>query len=319
MVGLLAGTGVAAAAPAAVGAAAPTASGPVGGRGDGGAGQIPEKPGSPATPPEHATPLTAPEAKAAPPVPPDAGPGLAPTAYRHYYTYYGPTNVPSGAIWEAWVHCPSGMVATGGGEYNNNPGGVVLTASGPIGDGWRVEVWNRSSVASTFTVYAVCMTGITDYQVVTGSASNVPAGQINSVIAACPWGHQYFSGGFRADTAAIEATSTRSVAGGGWETQLRNKSSASTTAVGQVVCGNGLNGFNAFVVSTPVAIGPGGYASATVTCPNGTYAVGGGVWEDPIGNLAITDSYPISNYAWRVYARNDAAATTMWALAICGS
>lgn len=70
-----------------------------------------------------------------------------------------PIDLPIGQKIAATAQCPAGFVVTGGGVSATYPGTQVsVGASYPDGiDAWRAAVSNNSGMATTFTVYAVCV------------------------------------------------------------------------------------------------------------------------------------------------------------------
>jgi hypothetical protein len=70
-----------------------------------------------------------------------------------------PVALPIGQKIEASKQCPPGTVVIGGGVSTTYPGTQVsVGASYPDGlDTWRAAVSNNSGMATTFTVYAICV------------------------------------------------------------------------------------------------------------------------------------------------------------------
>jgi hypothetical protein len=60
-----------------------------------------------------------------------------------------------------------------------------------------------------------------------------------------------------------------------------------------------------FLVSSgSITLGPGGYASGSVSCPAGTLIYGGGESNTAPGTLLLTDSWPTSDTSWLVYVKS---------------
>jgi hypothetical protein len=76
-----------------------------------------------------------------------------------YTVKSAPIDVPIGQKIAASEQCPAGYVVTGGGVTTTYPGTQVsVGGSYPDGiDSWRGAVSNNSGMATTFTVYAVCV------------------------------------------------------------------------------------------------------------------------------------------------------------------
>jgi hypothetical protein len=76
-----------------------------------------------------------------------------------YTAKSAPVDVPIGQKIATSEQCPAGTIVTGGGVSTTYPGTQVsVGASYPDGiDSWRAAVSNNSGMATTFTVYAVCV------------------------------------------------------------------------------------------------------------------------------------------------------------------
>jgi hypothetical protein len=73
------------------------------------------------------------------------------------------------------------------------------------------------------------------------------------------------------------------------------------------------------VVGTTVTLAPGGYSSATASCPAGYKVFGGGESNSAPGTLVPTDSWPSSTTTWLVYVKStDTVNRTYTPYAICG-
>lgn len=74
------------------------------------------------------------------------------------------------------------------------------------------------------------------------------------------------------------------------------------------------------VTGPTVTIPPGGFLSASVTCPVNTEIMGGGeVNSSAAGQVVLTDSFPATNTSWRAFVRNTSTTTTFTfnAVAVC--
>ena len=241
-----------------------------------------------------------------PPAPKSVKPNAT---YRQYVAWYGPLTLPGGTWYEAWANCPSGMVATGGGESNTSAAGVTLhdTYALSNGTGWKVRVTNDSTATATFTVYAVCMSGLGAY-----NQSMVSTDDGGDATATCPTGMQLLGGGGWSSNP--NAVLTMQIGNDWWG--ATDYSFHLGTVTGQAICAEGVGNYSQQRAN--VTIAPGEYKSAVATCPAGTFVLGGGAHEY---EMRPTDSYPpYPAQAWRIWAKNDW--DNGWivpAVAICGT
>jgi len=227
--------------------------------------------------------------------------------YRQYVAYSQTfTSQPHEGVRWAEVYCPSGMVATGGGEANSSPGGVTLhdTYALSNGSGWHVDVTNDSEWQANLTVYAVCFSGLTAYTQVTAQASISGAGRMIAG-APCPAGMQSLSGGGWTSSydTYVSDSSWYNLEDGdhGWGYGANNLSPDQAVVTAQALCGSGIANYS-WLGFEGGKVDPGYEATAYQSCPSGTFVVGGG----GVGSLGFrfTDSYP-SGQGWRIYAHND--------------
>jgi hypothetical protein len=292
----------------------PTSAGQQAWLGEGGAARLAT--GKQSSVPQAAPPKAAP-AKQEPPMADSAAPGVA---YRQYIAWYGPVTMNPNEWWSAWVFCPSGMLATGGGESNSSAGGVTLhnTTALDDGSGWSVTVTNNSAGVATFKVYTVCFSGLTSYQQLAGK-SLIPAGGAGGADSVCPNAQQVLGGGGSSDTLNNNVVTYPS-AFHDWWFGMHNEDSVARTANTQAVCGNSVGNYQV-VVGSYSNVGVGQVGSGDVSCPSGTYVVSGGGFGGGGGNgdVRLTDSYPFAQ-GWRVYVQNDGTAQGVArAIVVCGT
>jgi hypothetical protein len=225
-------------------------------------------------------------------------------------TQNGPLTIGPGEEWTASAGCPSGL-ATGGGESNNSSGGVVLNQSYAYGDGsgWIVEVRNQSAQSATYTVYAVCATGLTNYTTVNSNITLGP-GQYGEADADCPEGTNVRGTGVQAGLkAGIQYSFTKRKIEAAF-VDVTNLDSNTAQYAAQAICAAG----------TPLGdnesggkadLPPNGYVKATDQVSNASYGVfsgGGGAPDATSGTTYVTDSFPdtsdTGNAAWSVWVRN---------------
>ncbi|HEY4022060.1 MAG TPA: hypothetical protein VGM75_25465 [Pseudonocardiaceae bacterium] len=259
-------------------------------------------PGAPVTPP--------PARKAQP---------AAAAQYRQFTAYYGPVTIGPNSWMNSGVYCPSGMQVTDGGEENTSSGDISLNNDYALADnsGWQVVVTNFGSIAETFTVYAVCWSGIANYGPVIAKAS-VPSGGFNYALANCPSSGQVLGGGGFMDT--IYSSVDSGTVDQSWEFGMQNNDSVTHTVNSQVFCGNDVTNYRA-VWGPGVILGPGQEGSDTAYCPAGTWVVGGGGYPAEAGVFRMTDSLPIyTNQGWEAFYHNDGSSSDqLFAKVICGN
>ena len=235
----------------------------------------------------------------------------------------GPLTIGPGEKWTASAACPTGL-ATGGGESNSSSAGIVLNQSYAYGDGsgWIVEVRNQSTTSATYTVYAVCTTGLTNYRTVSSNITLDP-GKWGRVESDCPEGTTARGAGVKAGLNAgiVRYFTSKENPDSGWRGAAWADVSNLDTRVGQfgaqAICANGTP--LGYEVGAGSAMPPNSYLKATVEVTNAGDELlnGGGGSLNPRDALTyLTDSYPETasdgKAAWSVWVRNptDAETTT---------
>jgi hypothetical protein len=222
---------------------------------------------------------------------------------RRVTVTYGPHTIKPGEVWNTWATCPGGMVATGGGVSNASAGGMTLHHTNALegGAGWLVTT--SSTVDTSFTAYAICFSGLSNYQHSILKGIMQP-GTDKTIIVGCLEG-QMLGGGGWSDTYRNRLYSNyRNLISGRWFFGMRNLDSAPRTVTGQAVCGNGVNNYNH--VANSITAPPGQTTSVLVSCPAGTWVLSGGGGFGIGGSLSrFTDSYPEGIDKWRLYVHND--------------
>lgn len=247
----------------------------------------------------------------------DRAPAQTAAAYRQYTTWYGPVTMQPGDWWEAWVYCPSGMQVTGGGEKNSSIGGITLHDTYPLPDssGWKVKVSNRATSAQTFTVYAVCFSGLSSYYQTTAKASVGPTTH-GGAIANCSPSQQVLGGGGYSDTMNNDV-STSNFGSTQWAYGMENLDTVARTTTAVALCAGGVANYQ-LVEGASTPVGAHQQATAIAYCPAGKWIVGGGHYSS-WRFQRMTDSYP-DGQAWRVYVQNDLDfGIDFIARAICGN
>ena len=226
----------------------------------------------------------------------------------------GPLTIGPGEAWTASASCPTGL-ATSGGESNTSSAGVVLNQSYAYGDGsgWIVEVRNQSTQSATYTVYAVCTAGLTNYRTVNSDITLDP-GQFGEASVLCPEGTTVRGTGIQAGVnAGIQWYDThfKKEPLGGSDVQVNNLDTRIGQFSAQAICANGTPlGYS--IGNINVDLPPNGYVKSSVEVLNaGDEVIEGGGGSFNFQQSAITyltDSYPDiaadGRAAWSVYVRN---------------
>jgi hypothetical protein len=240
----------------------------------------------------------------------------------------GPLTIGPGESWTASAGCPSGQ-ATSGGENNSSSAGVVLNQSYAYGDGsgWIVEVRNQSELSATYTVYAVCTAGLTDYRTVNSSVTVNP-GQYGTASVECPEGTTVRGAGVQAGVnVGIGIYHTNpgypgSGPRGGAYALVNNFDTRIGGITAQAICANGTP--LGYEVGGGSDLPPNGYVKSTVPVQqvgdelmNG----GGGSPNPQISITYLTDSYPETTsegkMAWSIWVRNTSNADSGTTVELC--
>ncbi|HEY4022061.1 MAG TPA: hypothetical protein VGM75_25470 [Pseudonocardiaceae bacterium] len=227
---------------------------------------------------------------------PQSTPALA-TTYRQYIAYSNPITIQPGNWYNEWGYCPSGMVATGGGESNSSAGNILLHDDYPVAGngGWQVTVTSTASVNETFTLYAVCMSGLNNYGPIVNKETVAPGQQLEPGVY-CPYTTQVLGGGGFSDTLDTAQVETGIVGTEGWSYLAENLDTVSHTVAAEVMCGNDVTNYQVIQTATD-PIPPGQEGVSVAYCPAGTWVVGGGGWGN---DMTMTDSFPIyTNESWQ--------------------
>jgi hypothetical protein len=224
-----------------------------------------------------------------------------PHALGKYVGYYGPVTLNPGDWGDGWVSCPSGTLATGGGESNASVGGITIhdTYAMAGGSGWDVRITSNITAPTSVTFYVVCYSGLTSYHQETNK-NLVGANSTAALTSSCLSGDQVLGGGGSSDTTNTQVGTYK--AGSvyqGWAFSVRNFAATAQGMTAQAVCGNGFTTYR-FIESDYTTIAPGAQNKAVVSCPAGTRLLGGG----GAGTARLTDSAPDGD-GWLVFAQND--------------
>jgi hypothetical protein len=285
-------------------------------RGD--AAEIPLPPGD--APAELAAPIPGP---AGPKEPPADLQGAVDANPNRHLAQWGIT-VPSGGWYFVRAYCPDGWQATGGGGFNTSWGGVKMTASRPSpfqGNGWEVHVHNLSGGDTHVTAYASCVRvgAIPRYEL--SDSGYVPEpGKTTAPAALCTENRRVLGGGFESGSPYVQVSTTTpiwTVQPQSWGVVARNVSAEPFEVRAFAACGDspGL----LYHTAGPEVPVTNGYVRAVISCDEGTVALGGGVRTISSGAYVyLTDSYPVGDREWVIYASSPRTDQVIRPHVVCG-
>lgn len=243
-------------------------------------------------------------------------------------------SVPAGGYLRQRVGCPSGTVPVNGGvssataardDDTRLQGSAPKLLAGGADTGWEVALLNGAGSTRSYTVYAVCIPVPPGYQLTTASL-RVPARSWATAMASCPAGKAQIGGGVNyhsnRDIAIVESSM---VLTGKWSAAIRNAEGVGIDAVVWAICANPSAALTVSVNDVDAAVGQVVFGtpatSATVSCPDGLTAIGGGAYPHfENRNTRIMTSAPTPNASgWTVTLRNYEAFNIhhYWVLAYC--
>lgn len=133
---------------------------------------------------------------------------------------------------------------------------------------------------------------------------SIPADSEATSLAKCPGGHRVVGGGGYQVTQGLG----EDLASSGpdnkvvWQVTFNNETSSSDTGVAVAICA-AVKSLSDWSIQrgAPVTVPAGGEAQATVTCPSGTVALGGGGGTGDQTYQALNASAPYGTNGWRAY------------------
>jgi hypothetical protein len=190
----------------------------------------------------------------------------------------GNLNLPAGTQTRGVATCPAGTVPFSGSVFVFSPSLVVnVNSSFPSGTSWVADVNNGSGSAALFEVTVICGFQPTNYSVVESNDVSNPSAGHTTALAKCPKGSKPLGGGgLSSSTSSFVNMNSTFPQKGNWRVDENNASANSATLNAFAVCGK-LKGY--VVVDPGLDLpAPGGEQSVvSVTCPDSTLAIGGGV------------------------------------------
>jgi hypothetical protein len=208
--------------------------------------------------------------------------------------------------------CPGTEQPVSGGAFvASGDLSVNINSSFPSGDAWQVDVSNASSLPTTVTVYAVCMTHSAKYRVVTSAPTTAPVEFVTSVAANCPRGTAVMGGGAYSNSSSVNVYINSTVPNalpngrGAWRVAMANADLYSSDFTVYAVCEPKPAGYS-IQIGGEVSNGPYSENEAVVTCPGASVPVGGGgfvSFQDHDAWIGMNTSYP-SGSSWDIYENN---------------
>jgi hypothetical protein len=182
-----------------------------------------------------------------------------------------------------------------------------------------LTVLGSTSVASASPRPASELTGYT----YTEARVNVPSNAQAKATAKCPRGDDVVGGGGYEVTQNTEEDLNSSAPHGdrGWTVKFNNQASSSDTGVAVAICADA-SSLADYSIQTgaTVDVSPNTSVEATVGCPSGTVALGGG-WVNE--GTAVTDgngaSDPLGPNGWRAYPAAGPSASSGYAMTPCAA
>jgi hypothetical protein len=208
--------------------------------------------------------------------------------------------------------CPGTEQPVSGGAFvYSNDLSVNINSSYPSGDAWQVDISNASSLSTTVTAYAVCMTHSAKYRVVNTAMMTAPVETVTSVAANCPRGTAVMGGGAYSNSPSVNVYINSTVPNalpngrGAWRVAMANTDLYSSAFSVYAVCAPKPAGYS-IQIGGEVTNGPYSENQAVVTCPGASVPVGGGGFSDFQDHdawIGMNTSYPSGN-SWVVYENN---------------
>jgi hypothetical protein len=136
------------------------------------------------------------------------------------------------------VTCPGRTVPLGGGALSQSGSVAVnMNTTIPFGRGWRTDMNNNTTPATTFEVFAVCARQPRNYTVVTGTPVTNPGFTQTLATATCPAPTVPLGGGaFSGSSSPAVDLNTTFPSGNNWDVYEDNTAIGSTSLTAYAVC-----------------------------------------------------------------------------------
>jgi hypothetical protein len=188
-------------------------------------------------------------------------------------TESGIVQIPPGNYGWKQVDCPSNGVAVSGG-FHGDQDLFVYTNRGDT-NSWSVYAKNLGSTTHTLTVHVRCLLNTLGHTFHASSISQVPAGEHQRSVRACPEDRIVTGGGYSISGSSNMVVYNSSMKDNGWQVWAQNNDNQSRQINVYAVC---LSGVNAATrqISTTVSIPAGMVHGGYTRCGNDEFVVGGG-------------------------------------------
>ena len=234
-----------------------------------------------------------------------AGAALAPAASAATPAGYvvvnsGPISSPGLSTTTGHVSCP---VTSAGVQTYPQGGGVTfgsrslyanVDASFPAGAQWWATVKNRGP-ATTFSVWAVCAVPNPGYvEVYNNGTTNAP-GSLTQATEACPAGTKLIGGGVT-NTSSLPTVYDSYPSGNSWVVDVNNPGTTTNNIYVAAICATFSN-TTAYSVNQGPAVRAltSSVTGASISCPAGQAALGGGISVGSLGTgVSLNSTAPIA-------------------------
>jgi hypothetical protein len=258
-------------------------------------------------------------------------PGVATTAKPPGYSIVTATfDLPTGVQTAGFVVCPikkgvRTVPLTGGALLDTGSLKANINTSYPTSGGWEVFANNASGAASTFIVYAVCMTKPKGYVQQESATVPNPADSQNGAGYMCPKGDELLGGGEESSSQStlVNVNSAWPAGTTTWYMYMNNSSSVAASVILYRVCAKlNVSKIHYQLATSATIVNPAFTETAiSVACPTGLSTISGGLLTGAGAGLGVTlnSSFPLTG-GWEG-DENNATATgvNLTAYALCAS
>lgn len=189
----------------------------------------------------------------------------------------GNLTAPTGTQTRGSVSCPAHTVVLGGSVFVFSPSLLAnVNSSFPQLNGWAADINNASGVDAIFEVTVICGLQPANYSVQSTTVQN-PSGSQTNAKATCPTGSKPLSGGALSSSVSPFANMNSTFPQRRtWRVAENNAGASAATVTAFAVCGK-LAGYTVVNPGIDLPVTAGAQSLVSVTCPDSTLAIGGGV------------------------------------------
>jgi hypothetical protein len=151
-----------------------------------------------------------------------------------------------------------------------------VNGSFPQLNGWAADINNASGADATFEVTVICGLQPKNYSVQSTTVQN-PSGSHTTAVATCPSRSKPLSGGaFSSSVSPFANMSSTFPERAKWRVDESNAGASDATVTAFAICGK-LAGYTVVDPGFDLPVTAGAQSIVSVTCPDSTLAIGGGV------------------------------------------